>query len=222
MSQNSSDAKFHGYRLLVVLVAMAALMAVLALNWQTLLAWVDVPRGGEGSAAISPTLHAKATSSQVNDPRVDLLRHTPLQNMQQQPVTVEALMQSPSQPNAMYRRTIINFWGSWCPPCLEELPDLVELYQRDIQVPVNQAQQYQMIGIAIDSPSNVREFLTQQPLPYPLLLGGLSGTEIMTKLGNTAGVLPMTVVLDERGALLFKRMGKVTAAELRQILQSPM
>ena len=71
-----------------------------------------------------------------------------------------------------------------------------------------------MVGLAIDQPSSVRQFLARTPVRYPIGLAGLDGTDLVRKLGNTSGGLPFTVLLGPDGALRQRRMGKLSRADL--------
>jgi thiol-disulfide isomerase/thioredoxin len=91
---------------------------------------------------------------------------------------------------------VLNFWATWCTPCVEEMPLLNAFFLE------NKAKSWQMIGLAIDQPSAVRRFLAQHPVEYPVGLAGLNGTELMSLLGNQAGGLPFTIVIHtEEGKL---------------------
>ncbi|MCJ0762009.1 TlpA family protein disulfide reductase [Variovorax terrae] len=105
---------------------------------------------------------------------------------------------------------LINFWATWCPPCVEELPLLDKFYKE------HAAKSWQVIGLAIDQPSAVRSFLQKTPVGFPIGLAGLSGTELSRSLGNEAGGLPFTVVFGADGRLLERRMGKVSPEDLQQ------
>lgn len=108
------------------------------------------------------------------------------------------------------RPLLINFWATWCPPCIDELP-LLDAFFRE-----NSGNGWQVVGLAIDQPSAVRNFLQRTPLSFPVGLAGLGGSELSKSLGNLAGGLPFTVVLGASGAILQRRIGRVTAADLAQ------
>ena len=108
------------------------------------------------------------------------------------------------------RPLLLNFWATWCPPCVEEMP-LLDSFFRE-----NSAKSWQVVGIAIDQPSAVRNFLQRTPVSYPVAMAGLGGTELAKALGNLSGGLPFTVVLDAAGNVLQRRMGRVTQPELAQ------
>lgn len=105
---------------------------------------------------------------------------------------------------------LLNFWATWCPPCVEELP-LLDAFFRE-----NSAKSWQVLGLAIDQPSSVRKFLQQTPVTFPVGMAGMGGTELAKALGNLSGGLPFTVVIGADGRVLQRRMGRVTAADLAQ------
>jgi thiol-disulfide isomerase/thioredoxin len=104
---------------------------------------------------------------------------------------------------------VLNFWATWCPPCVEEMP-LLDRFFRE-----NSAKEWQVLGLAIDQPSQVRKFLGQFPVSYPIGLAGLGGTELSKSLGNSEGGLPFTVVLDAQGQLKHRKIGKLTEDDVK-------
>jgi len=107
------------------------------------------------------------------------------------------------------RPLVINFWATWCAPCVEEMP-LLDAFYRE-----NKGKNWQMIGIAIDQPSSVRRFLGQYPVSYPIALGGLQGTEWGKALGNAQGGLPFTVVLNANGDMIAQYLGKLKEDQIK-------
>ena len=103
---------------------------------------------------------------------------------------------------------VVNFWATWCPPCVEELPLLDGFFRQ------NTAKGWQVVGLAIDQPSSVRSFLSRTPVTFPIALAGLGGTELGQAMGNLAGGLPFTVVIGAAGDVLQRKMGRVSAADL--------
>ena len=107
---------------------------------------------------------------------------------------------------------VLNFWATWCPPCVEEMPLLERFYQQ------NAANGWQVVGVAIDQPSQVKRFLGQNSISYPIALGGLGGTDLLKSLGNEQGALPFTVVLDEQGTVKMQKLGKLSEKEINSWL----
>ena len=111
--------------------------------------------------------------------------------------------------NLQGRPLVINFWATWCAPCVEEMP-LLDIFFRQ-----NVAKGWQMVGLAIDQPSRVRQYLSQNAISYPIGLAGMTGTELGRLLGNEVGGLPFTVVLDGKGSLIQRKLGKLSAQEIQ-------
>lgn len=105
---------------------------------------------------------------------------------------------------------LINFWATWCPPCIDELP-LIDAFYRQ-----NAPNRWQVLGLAIDQPSAVRTFLGRVPLSFPIAMAGLDGTELGKSFGNTGGVLPFSVALSGSGSVLRRKVGKLSPADLAE------
>jgi thiol-disulfide isomerase/thioredoxin len=110
------------------------------------------------------------------------------------------------------RPLVLNFWATWCTPCVEEMPLLNAFFQE------NKTKSWQMIGLAIDQPSAVKRFLGQHPVEYAIGLAGLEGTELMKNLGNVAGGLPFTLVLNAQGEVQMRKLGKLTEDDIQSWL----
>ena len=107
------------------------------------------------------------------------------------------------------RPLLLNFWATWCPPCVEELP-LVDRFFKDHAV-----NGWQVVGLAVDQLPAVQGFLQKTPVSFPVGMAGLGGTELGRSLGNLSGGLPFTVLLGVTGAVLHRKMGKLSAADLQ-------
>ncbi|RPH58122.1 MAG: TlpA family protein disulfide reductase, partial [Burkholderiales bacterium] len=108
---------------------------------------------------------------------------------------------------------VVNFLATWCPPCLEEMPEL-----SDLAVEFGPSGLH-IVGIGIDSPSNIRQFSETTPMGYPLLVAGTSGLELVRRLGNSAGALPFTVVLDRNGRIVWRTLGRFSTDALRAAIR---
>lgn len=106
------------------------------------------------------------------------------------------------------RPTLVNFWATWCPPCVKELPMLDRFHQR------GGSRGFQVVGLAVDGPTPVREFLARSPVAFDIGLAGLDGIEIGRALGNATGALPFTVVFDAQGRVLDRKLGELVQADL--------
>lgn len=107
---------------------------------------------------------------------------------------------------------IVNFWASWCAPCVEEMPDLQAI--RDEY----QAQNVEVLGIAIDTPANVAKFQERFNIRFPLLVAGAHGEALAAQLGNPTGQLPYTVLISSNGNVLHRKLGRIRPDELRHWL----
>lgn len=102
---------------------------------------------------------------------------------------------------------VLNFWGTWCPPCVKEMPEL-DRFARQFA-----SQGWRVVGLAVDNPQAVREFLARSPVSYSIGLAGFEGSELTRKLGNSLAGLPFTVVFDRSGALVQRHAG-ITSFEM--------
>jgi len=103
---------------------------------------------------------------------------------------------------------LVNFWATWCPPCVEELPMLDRFWRE------NAANGFQVLALAIDQPSAVRKFLQRQPLGFPVALAGLGGVELAKSLGNATGGLPFSVFFKADGSIWQQKLGQLSLDEV--------
>ena len=106
------------------------------------------------------------------------------------------------------RPLVLNFWATWCPPCVEELP-MIDRFFVD-----HAANGWQVVGLAVDQRAQVDKFLARTPVSFPIGITGFAGTDLMKRLGNTAGGLPFTLVVSAKGDALARKMGKLDLADL--------
>ena len=95
---------------------------------------------------------------------------------------------------------VLNFWASWCAPCVREMPLLESLHHSHPALAI--------IGLAIDTRANVQRFLLKVPVSYELLLGGVDGISVMRDLGNKGGGLPFTVFFNRGGRIAGTVLGE--------------
>ncbi len=108
---------------------------------------------------------------------------------------------------------MVNFWATWCPPCRREIPAFIRLYEnyRD--------RGFVILGIAIDDPQSVQDFVDPMDVNYPILLGEDTGIEITTDYGNRLGVLPFTVFIDREGRIIQTRRRELNYEQAEALIK---
>ena len=109
---------------------------------------------------------------------------------------------------------VLNFWATWCTPCRKELPIFVELQEK------YGPQGLQFLGLAVDTPEEVKSFMSGLPLNYPTLVGEDEAMDIARIYGNNIGALPYTVIINRSGKIVFTRKGDMKKAEAEKIFSS--
>ncbi len=109
---------------------------------------------------------------------------------------------------------VLNFWAPWCSPCKKELPIFIELQEKYA------VQGLQFLGLAVDTPAEVKNFLQELPLNYPTLVGENEAMDIARIYGNNIGALPYTVIINRSGKIVFTRKGDMKKAEAEKIFSS--
>jgi thiol-disulfide isomerase/thioredoxin len=112
------------------------------------------------------------------------------------------------------RPLLVNFWATWCPPCVEELP-LLNAFHR-----ANVGRGWQVLGLAVDQPKAVLAFMQRLPLAFPVGMAGFAGIDLSRQLGNPNGGLPFTVVFDSAGTVRHQKIGRVHEPDLAGWLEA--
>lgn len=108
------------------------------------------------------------------------------------------------------RPLVVNFWATWCAPCIKEMPDLDELSRKHPDIT--------FLGVAIDTQPNVERFLKKVQVSYPLVVAGHGGISKMKELGNSKGGLPYTVIFDAESRFHRDILGQIDPAQLDAVL----
>lgn len=108
---------------------------------------------------------------------------------------------------------LVNFWATWCPPCRREIPAFIEVREAYAD------QGFEIVGVAIDEPEQVQDFVDGMGVDYPILVGALDASEIARQYGNRYGALPYSVLIDRDGRIRFIQPGELTRQSLEAELQ---
>ena len=103
---------------------------------------------------------------------------------------------------------LLNFWASWCKPCVEEMPMLSRLQQD------HESSQLQVLGIALDDPERAKEFASRLDLAYPVLVGQTDVVLTGRRYGNHTGMLPFSVLVDKSGTIRWTHLGSLNRNDL--------
>ncbi|HTJ91606.1 MAG TPA: TlpA disulfide reductase family protein [Pararobbsia sp.] len=109
---------------------------------------------------------------------------------------------------------VVNFWASWCGPCIAEMPALSALHKQYAAKGIN------FVGIAVDTAPNVQGFVHRVNVNYPLVIAGFGGGDLARQFGDEQGALPFTVVIDASGKVRSTTLGQVKPEKLAQTLDA--
>lgn len=109
------------------------------------------------------------------------------------------------------RPVVVNFWATWCAPCVQEMPHLDSM--------AKELPEIKFVGIGIDTVQNIAQFVAKLPVTYQLLVAGHAGIAMVRELGNSAGGLPFTLLFDANGSIFDSILGQVEPTDLRQRIE---
>ncbi|WP_120971488.1 TlpA disulfide reductase family protein [Comamonas sp. lk] len=106
------------------------------------------------------------------------------------------------------KSVLLNFWATWCPPCVKEMPMLSAFAAQQARHGI------QVIGLAVDKNEAVLRFLQRQPVQYPVAMAMQGGLGLTRTLGNLQGGLPFTVLFDAKGQVRQRKIGELSGEDL--------
>ncbi len=179
-------------QLMIVLVAFSAALAGFALSvWLSRQQAVPV-------AAPATSAHTVDVSARPPAPRFTL------NDLEGQPHSLD---------DWHGKVVLINFWATWCPPCVHEIPELVQLQQE------LGPQGLQVVGISDESAEAIRGFMEKVSFNYPVLRNPLEQGDLSINYGNSQGILPYSVLIDRQGRIRQVYRGALQFDTLRSDLQ---
>jgi len=110
---------------------------------------------------------------------------------------------------------IINFWATWCAPCRKEMPLLNNYYL------TRNADQANVLGIAIDEIDQVNSFIAELGIDFPVLVGQSEAYELMQTLGNSILTLPYTILVNNEGRIIWSKSTEIKREDLEQLQYLP-
>jgi thiol-disulfide isomerase/thioredoxin len=110
------------------------------------------------------------------------------------------------------KTVLINFWATWCAPCREEMPMLVDLQSE------HASKGLQVVGIALDDSKVVDNFVNAFGISYPVLVGEADVFNVSAAFGNQEGVLPFSVLIDRKGVIRWQYAGKLRHEDINRWL----
>lgn len=108
---------------------------------------------------------------------------------------------------------LLNFWATWCPPCLKEIPEFIELQE------TYGDQGFQIIGLAIDDEEAVRQYVEKIGMNYPSLVVEGDGVMLAKRYGNGIGALPYSVIINREGEISDTIRGELSKIHAKKLLK---
>jgi len=110
------------------------------------------------------------------------------------------------------KKTLINFWATWCRPCRKEMPMLNGVYLSE------DPSEFSVVGVAIDKPEKVAQFVAELGIDFPIMIGQSDAYDIMKELGNEALTLPYTILIDNTGEVIWSKNTELKHSDMDEVL----
>jgi len=153
------------------------------------------------------TLHQEPATTQASIPSRPLLEQLPSFSLQD----TEGVVRNSSEWDG--KILVVNFWATWCPPCVEEMPILLEFQDQYSSHGV------QVVGVAVDNLEQVKDFMDFYGINFPVLVGSEDAIALAQKMGNRISALPYTAIFSQTGKTIYAQPGKITEETLKKAIR---
>ena len=109
---------------------------------------------------------------------------------------------------------VVNFWATWCPPCVHEIPMLISVQESF------RTQGVQLVGVAVDDPDEAFAMATELGMNYPTMADAYRTLDLLRAYGNRAGALPFTAFVDPKGTIRDRHTGALTLEQTREQIRA--
>ena len=109
---------------------------------------------------------------------------------------------------------VVNFWATWCPPCVHEIPMLVSVQE------TYRTRNVQLVGVAVDDPEGAFAMAHELGMNYPTMADSRRSLDLLRTYGNRAAALPFTAFVDSDGAIRDRHMGELTLEQMQEKLRA--
>ena len=106
---------------------------------------------------------------------------------------------------------LLNFWATWCPPCLKEIPDFIEVQEEFAD------KGFQIVGVAVENEEDVKHFAEEMGMNYPVMAGEMEAIELGRRYGNRMGALPFSAIIDQSGTITHTFTGELSKSRLKTV-----
>lgn len=109
---------------------------------------------------------------------------------------------------------LVNFWATWCPPCREEMPELSKIQDKFKDKGVI------VLGISTDDLEKTKRFIDDSPVTYPILAGDMDGMDLSQLVGNSRGILPYSVLIDQNANIVKVFQGRIELESVERAIEA--
>ena len=112
------------------------------------------------------------------------------------------------------RVRVVNFWATWCPPCVHEIPMLVSVQE------TFRAHDVQLVGVAVDDPEEAFAMAKELGMNYPSMADSRLTIDLLHAYGNRVAALPFTAFVDPAGSIRYRHVGELTLEQTQDKIRA--